>query len=70
MPCTCHHPRRELLYMLAFSVLLALFFIMLGVAVLGVHICSEEIVMVGQALRWDVGNVVAFVGNTFRGGRS
>lgn len=60
--------------MLGFSVVLALFLLMLGVAVLGVHICADEVAMVVQAMRWDVSgyvsSVVSNVGNTFRGGRS
>lgn len=56
--------------MLAFSVVLALFLLMLGVAVLGVHICADEVAMVVQALRWDVGAVSSYVVNTFRGARS
>jgi len=72
MPCyDCHHRnRRDVVYVLLFSLVLAVFFLMLGVAVFGIHICGDEVAVVVQALRWDVGNVVAFVGNTFRGGRS
>lgn len=53
--------------MLAFSVVLALFLLMLGIAVLGVHICADEVAMVAQAVRVDVSAVSNYVVNTFRG---
>lgn len=56
--------------MLAFSVLLAVFLLMLGVAVLGVHICGNEVAMAAQALQGDVVGAVSRISNTFRGGRS
>ncbi len=79
MPCyDCHHRNsRDVVYVLLFSLVLAAFFLMLGVAVLGVHICGDEIAMVGQlvGVQWQgvvsrlVGGVVAVV-DTFKGGRS
>ncbi len=79
MPCyDCHHRNRhDVVYVLLFSLVLAAFFLMLGVTVLGVHICGDEIAMVGQlvGVQWQgvvsrlVGGVVAVV-DTFKGGRS
>jgi hypothetical protein len=79
MPCyDCHHRnRRDVVYVLLFSLVLAVFFLMLGVAVFGIHICGDEVAMIGQlvGVHWQgvvsrlVGGVGAVV-DTFRGGRS